>query len=353
MKVAVKYGALWLNQIVDENGDLIVRSHGATLVARILKLFPGAQLIGRESRRCNGFDMVPLDLVDPENTLVINMDVLDSVGVFQILHRGGAEPKIMNFQWVNPNSYHHPVNFAAMGVAYAMFPTFCNSERTAGEVREVAAQWAAPRINRDIKVAWVNLGVHTERLQERRKTEIPVVLYPAIYLNDQKQWRTFVDIVDKARNRAEFIVDVRLHESHLISERAMFLTRKRYYKVGPLRATKEGYWEELSRTTAFLATAADESYGLEYVEGLLAGVIGIFPDRTWVRTILPEGYPFIYGTNAQAEDMLVRAVQEPDACRAEMDACVGGPFPEWVHSRHNDDDFEVKITEQITEWFGN
>lgn len=68
--------------------------------------------------------------------------------------------------------------------------------------------------------------VHTERLQPRRATEIPVVLYPAIYLNDQKQWRTFFEVIDRAHESCDFLVDVRLHESHLITERAMTLSRR-------------------------------------------------------------------------------------------------------------------------------
>ncbi len=351
MEIAVKYGALKLQHVVDDSGNLI-RSHAATIAARILRLYPGATLIGRVSRRCNGFDMMPLDLVDPETTVVINMDVLDSVGVFQVLHRGGAEPKIVNFQWMNPHAYHHAVNFAAMGLAYSYFPTFCNSERTASEVREVARQWAPARAQQELKIAWVNLGVHTERLQPRRPTEIPVVLYPAIYLNEQKQWRTFFEVIDKVHESCDFLVDVRLHESHLITERAMTLSRRDYVRVGPLRVSKEGYWEELSRTTAFLATAQDESYGLEYVEAMLAGVIGVFPDKPWVRTILPENYPFIYRDTNEAGEMLRKAITAPDECRAQLDAAVGQPFSDWVRERHSDDDFEATMTRTISDWFG-
>lgn len=351
MKIAVKYGALSHEPIVDASGNLIVRSHGATLVARILRLFEGSQLIGPEVRRCNGFDMVPLEFIDPEDTVVINMDVIDSVGVFQVLHRGGAEPHIMNFQWVNPSTYHHPVNYAAMGLAFAMFPTFCNSERTAGEVREVVHRWTVQSLAEQAKIAWVNLGVHTERVQPRRESDVPIVLYPAIYLNEQKQWKRFFEVVDRVAKHHHIQVDVRLHETHLITERAMNLSSKRHIHVTPLRATKESYWEALSHTTAFLATAQDESYGLEYVEAMLAGVIGIFPEKAWVHTILPDRYPFIYQHLDEAERMLTRAITEPDACRAELDACVGGSFTDWVRSRHSDDDFEVKITAQVAEWF--
>lgn len=351
MKVAVKYGAHSHEPLVDEAGNLIVKSAGMTLVRRLLNLFDGAVLVGPETRRCNGFDMVPLEFIDGNDTLLINMDVIDSVAVFQTLHRTGAEPKIMNFEWINPSTYHHPVNYAAMGMSFALFPTFCNSERTAGEVREVVQKWTIPSMADKARIAWVNLGVHTERLQERHPTPVPVVLYPAITMADRKRPQLFFDVVDRVHRRTNIRVEARLHESWLISERAMTLSTKDWTWVGPL-TTKESYWDALSRTTAFLATASEESYGLEYVEALLAGAIGVFPDRPWARALVPPSYPYFFTTADEAEALLFRAVTEPDACRRELDACAGGDFVEWIRTRHNDDDFERAVSAKVREWFG-
>ncbi|MBK9102438.1 MAG: glycosyltransferase family 1 protein [Austwickia sp.] len=351
MRVAVKHGAFSREPLVSPEGILIDKGAGNALVHRLLRVFDNAILIGPENRRCDGFDMIPLEFLDADTTVVINMDVIDSIGVFQVLHRHGAEPKIMNFQWINPSVYQHRVNFAAMGLSFAMFPTFCNSERTAGEVREVVRRWTVQPLAEKAKLDWVNLGVRVGRVKERQPTNVPVVLYPAIYMYERKQPRAFIDIVERVAARTPIRVEARLHESHLVSELATTLAMKEWAWVGPLTTTRDGYWTALSRTTAFLATALEESYGLEYVEALLAGAIGVFPDRPWVRTILPPSYPFLYSSAAHAEDLLLRAVNEPEACRAELDASVGGSFLEWVRSAHNDDNFEKAILAKVAEWF--
>ena len=116
---------------------------------------------------------------------------------------------------------------------------------------------------------------------------IPVVLYPAIYLSERKQPQVFLDVVERLARRTPLRVEARLHESHLASEAAMRLSLRGWAWVGPLTATREDYWAALARTTAFLATATDESYGLEYIEALVAGAVGVLPDRPWARAILP------------------------------------------------------------------
>ena len=61
MKVAVKYGAFEQEPVVDERGELLGQSAGLTLIRRLLKLFPDAILIGSQTRRGQGFDMMPLE----------------------------------------------------------------------------------------------------------------------------------------------------------------------------------------------------------------------------------------------------------------------------------------------------
>ncbi len=351
MRVAVKFGTFSAEPLVTQDGRLIDKGAGNMLVARLLRVFDDAVLVGPEHRQCQGFEMIPLESLDADHTIVINMDVIDSIAVFQVLHRHGAEPKIMNFEWMNPSVYHHRVNFAAMGLSFAMFPTFCNSERTAGEVREVVRRWTVPPLAEKAKIDWVNLGVNLERVQERQPTDVPVVLYPAIYMYERKQPRVFLEVVERLAHRTQIQVEARLHESHLASELAMTLGGKDWARVGPLTTTREGYWSALARTTAFLATALEESYGLEYIEALLAGAIGVFPERPWVHAILPPGYPFVYTTTSQAEDLLFRAVTEPQACRADLDACVGGDFNTWIRSAHDDNNFTEAIVAKVAEWF--
>jgi hypothetical protein len=348
MRIAIRYS----NVLVDADGRVVGHDAGATLVRRLLRVFPGAILIGPGPRPCDGFDMLPLEFVGGAGTVVINMDVVDSVGVWQTLRSSCDEPQLMNFVWFNPSRHAHPVEQAALALSCGLFPTFANSERTATEVREIVRAWTIPAVFEKARVAWVNLGIRLEHVQPRQEPAVPVVLYPAIYLSERKQPQVFCEVVERVARRTPIRVEARLHESHLISEQAMRLSQKDWAWVGPLTATREDYWHSLSRTTAFLATAREESYGLAYVEALVAGAVGVLPDRPWARALVPEGYPFRYGSADEAERMLLRAVTDTAACRAEIDDCAGGDFAAWLADRHDDDQFERAIAHRVKEWFG-
>jgi hypothetical protein len=345
----VRYNAV----LVDPDGHVAGHDAGATLVRRLLRVFPGARLIGPGPRQCDGFEMIPLEFVDGSDTVVITMDVLDSVGVWQTLRSSCDQPNVMNFVWWSTSEFDHPVERSALALSCALFPTFANSERTATEVREIVSAWTVPPLAEKAAVAWVNLGIRMEHVQPRQEPAVPVVLYPAIYLSERKQPQLFLDVVERVVKQTPIRVEARLHESHLISEQAMRLSRRDWAWVGPLTASREDYWHALARTTAFLATATEESYGLAYIEALVAGAVGVFPDRPWARAILPEGYPFLYRTAAEAEQMLLRAVTDTAACRSELDRAAGGSFSEWLRVRHDDDTFEREIVDRVTQWFGS
>jgi hypothetical protein len=347
MKVAIRYEAA----VVNAEGHVDGHDAGATLVRRLIRVFPGAMLIGPGPRHCDGFDVIPLEFVEGKDTVVINMDVIDSLSTWRTLKANCDEPKLMNFVWWNTSQYTHPVERAALALSCALFPTFANSERTASEVREIVSALTIQALAEKARIAWVNLGIRLEHVQPRHEPSVPVVLYPAIYLSERKQPQLFLDIVERLVKRTPIKVEARLHESHLISERAMRLSRREWAWVGPLTASREDYWQALARTTAFLATATDESYGLEYVEALAAGAVGVFPDRAWVRVIVPPTYPFIYHTPAEAEEMLYRAVTDTAACRREIDQAAGGDFAKWLRVGHDDDLFEKAIADRVMEWF--
>lgn len=348
MKIAIKYGAV----TIDEEGHVGGHDAGATLVRRLLRVFPGAQVIGPANRRCAGFDLVPLEFVDGQGTVVINMDVIDSVSVWETLHTTCHDPKIMNFVWWSASQYERKVQRAALALSCGLFPTFANSQHTATEISEIVRAWTTQPIAEKAQIAYVNLGIRLEHRQERSEPAVPVVLYPAIYLSERKQPKVFLDVVERVQKRTPIKVEARLSERHLINEMALRMSRRDWIWVGPLTATREDYWHALARTTAFLATSREESYGLEYVEALVAGAIGIFPDLPWAHAILPPNYPYFYKTAEGAESLLFRAVTEPAVCRAELDAAAGGNFVEWLRSRHDDDQFEREIARRVQEWFG-
>ncbi len=353
MKVAVKYGALTSAPMVTPDGHASTESGQATMAKRILDLYPGSVAIGPESAHTAEYDIVTLGAVDPEQTLVINLDVLDSVGVFQRLHRSGAEPKIMNFQWVPPSSYHHQVNFAALGLSYSFFPTFCSGERTAAEVREVVSRWAIPSLANRARIASAELGVDVARPVQHADLPEPIVLYPAITMEARKQPAEFIKIVSAVAKRTPIRVVARLAPSHLTSTPALQLATERWSTVSPLRASRDDYWTELSRTTAFVATALDESYGLEYVEAMRAGAIGILPNRPWARKLVPSDYPYLYNSVAQAEEMLYQVVTNPQLASDKVDEAVGGGhFTTWIREHHDRATFDQAFKAKTLEWFG-
>ncbi len=348
MKIAIRYA----DTLIDADGHVAGHDAGATLVRRLLRVFPGAQVIGDGPRRCEGFDILPLEFVDGAGTVVITMDVVDSMSVWRTLRGSAEEPKIMNFVWWNTSQFTHQVDRASLGLSCALFPTFANSERTATEVSEIVNKWTVPPIAEKARISWVNLGIRLEHVHPRHEPPVPVVLYPAIYVSDRKQPQLFQSVVERVAKRTPIRVESRLVESHLVSEQAMRMSRHKWWWVGPLTASRDDYWDALGHTTAFLATATEESYGLEYIEALVAGAIGIFPDRPWARAILPDGYPFLFNTADEAESLLYRAVTDTAACRRELDAAAGGDFANWMRARHDDDAFDASIIAHVKEWFG-
>lgn len=352
MQIAIKHGFVTGEPIIDDDGRIGGADAGSVLVRRMLRIFPGAAVVAERSRTCDGFETVRLDELDAARTLVINMDVIDSLAVWQTLHSRGHEPRLMNFIWTAPNQYHHPVNFAALGLSCALFPTFCNSQHSADWVTDVVHAWVLPAVAEQSRLGWVNLGVSTDRVQARRDPEIPVVLYPAIHLDERKNPLAFAEVLERVAARVPLATDIRLHPRDLNTPAAHQLGRRLWARVGPVTPSKDEYWEALAGTTAFLATAVEESYGLEYIEAMLAGAIGIFPERPWARALLPESYPFVYRDLDEAAHLLERALTHTEECRREVDACAGGDLAAWIRHTHAGDDFARALAHAVDGWFG-
>lgn len=353
MSTIPKIAVSWSGARIDCDGTVAGHDAGATLVRRLLRVFPGAVLVGRDARDEGGLRVVPLEEIDASRTVVVTMDTVDAVGLWHRLRPRTATPLIMNFVWGSTSELTHPVERAGFALSCALFPTFANSERTANEIHELVDEQVVAPVASRRRVAWVNLGIRFEHARPRHEPDVPVVLYPAIYLSDRKRPRLFLDVVERVHQRTPLRVEARLHERHLVSDAAMAMTARRdWVWVGPLTSRRADYWDALSHTTAFLATAVEESYGLEYVEALVAGAVGVLPDTPWARALLPEGYPFLYRTPVEAEDMLYRAVTDTKACLAELDLVAGGSFAAWLREHHSDDAFDRAITSQVRTWFG-
>lgn len=351
MTIAIKYGALVDEQIVDESGALAISGGAGALVSRLLKIFPGACLVGFEDAHGRDFEIRRLVSLDASKDLVINLDVMDSVGVFQVLHRHGAEPLIMNLQWLPPRHYHHRVNFAAMGISYALFPTLCSGERTATEVAEVAHRWAIAPLANQARIAWFQPGIRDDLLAPRIETDLPVVLYPSIHVSPDKQPKTFMSVLNKVAANVPLQMEAHLGPRDLVTLQAMKMSSPRWSKVGPLSAERETYWESLAHVTAFLSTSQEEAYGLEYLEALLAGAIGVFPKLPWATALLPAGYPFLYDSEVQAAQMLEQVLRDPAVARAALDDSAGGSIKQWILGHHARATGNDAIVRQIESWF--
>jgi hypothetical protein len=219
-------------------------------------------------------------------------------------------------------------------------------------ILETVRRWTVKPLAERAQISGVNLGIRLEDVQPRHEPEVPVVLYPAMYTRARKRPEMFFDIVSAVAKRTPIVVEARLAEADMITEPAMKLGRQRWAKVRPLVPRRVEYWEALSHTTAFVATSEDESYGLEYVEALVAGAIGILPDLPWSRAIVPSDYPFFFKTPAEAEEMLYRAVTDTEGCRRQLDSCANGSFITWLRDHHDDSHFEAAIADHVSRWFG-
>lgn len=351
MRIAIKYDGIQLTSAGRVGGH----EAADTLVRRLLRIFSDSFVVSPVARRRDGFDAVPLEMIDPAEAVVVVMDPLDAPNVWRVLSQygeGDVEPRVMNFVWRSMPPDAPIERVATFALSCALFPTFANANRTAHEIREFMDRWTVKKIADKARLNWVNLGFRIDHIRPREYAEVPVVLYPSIYVTPDKRPDDFFAVVDRVRKQIPLRVDMRLQEDNLVSEKAMDYARKEWVWTGPLTATRESYWSALARTTAFLATAEDVSYGLMYVEALGAGVIGILPDKPWARALVPEDYPFVFRDLAEAETMLARALREPEACRRQLDEAAGGSFAEWIAEHHSDDAFDRAIRAAVEEWFG-
>lgn len=350
MQVAIKYGWIAHEPVLDSHGKLTSGGSGLAIVERLLHCFPAAVLVGTQ-RRSGEVEQVLLTDLDVDNTLLINLDIIDSVGAFQVIHKFGNEPHIMNLQWEPPTKYHHRVNFAAMGLSYALFPTFCAGRRTAESVLEIMRKWTPATINSQAHIAWADLGVYPEKVRPRAERTPPVVLYPAIALSERKNPQEFLRITEATQRLTPLTVTARLSHPNLTSNIAMDMSRRKWMKLAPLTRPGDDFWDVLASATAFLACATEESSGLGYLEALMAGCVGVFADRPWSRELLPPGYPFRYRSESEGIEMLQRALTQPQVCRDEVDKAIGCPLGDWVRTHYRPDTFDEILVSTLRSWF--
>lgn len=151
-RVAIK----WDQATIDADGHIAGHDAGATLVRRLVRLTHNPIVIGPATRRCDGFDEMPLAFLDTDACVVINMDVLDSTKIWCVLRENSSHPAVMNFQWGPTTNYDEQVPQLIEALSFGLFPTFANSERTASAVREVVRRWTVADVAEKARVGWAS-----------------------------------------------------------------------------------------------------------------------------------------------------------------------------------------------------
>jgi hypothetical protein len=349
MRVAIRTGSTFGRALV-EDGKLVGDHSGLAIVRRLLKLFPDPILYGWDGMSeqpwdCDGFQVVHPSRIDVNDTVIINMDVVDSVALYRQL-RGGTwrlYPKIVNLVWWNVSEWTDKVERQELALSTGLFYTFCNSRRTELEVRSLHARHLTPAMQARAVVESQNLGFPQPDLEPGPKhADPPIVLYPAMWLFARKAPDRFAKVVTRTAERTPIEMLMRLHPKafpHPVIEELSSQPWADIDEIGP----KDAYWANLAAATAFLATATDESYGLQYLEALWMGVIGVFPRRPWAENILPPGYPFLYGDLHEGEAMLHLAVTQPAEAWDMVAKAFDGDVRRWLRSFHSEDDFDSEF----------
>lgn len=347
MKVAFEFSSTFRQELVDRDGRLVGENSGVHLLRRLMALFPDPILLGAERRQADGFTVMPLDDIDVNQTLVVCFDPLQTPEMYRRLKKSHWHyPKLVNFVWFNVGEYTDRLTRTLLAVSCSMFPTFCNSSRTLTEVRQEIVARVSPAAARQAQLSFAPLGIDvSQEPQPRVAHEVPTVLYPAMWLFARKDPERWLRIVIDVADRVPITALMRLTGSHLTQEDARVAMAHGVH-VTPL-LPREELPAANAATDLFLATSKDESYGLQYLELLYAGVAGLFPDRAWASTILPDWYPYRYASTADAQTMLHYMATHLPEVRASLSG-----LPAWIKENHDERAFDRLFVAQMQDWMG-
>ncbi|QOP66231.1 glycosyltransferase [Arthrobacter phage DanielleIgnace] len=340
---------------IDEDGNIVGQDSGSTLLRRIIGLYPKADLIwGDRVIETPWGRVIPLKKVDVNNTVVISFDVLETPKLFldMKLTPGFHHPKVLNFAWWNAPEFSTPVRREVFSISMALFPVIGNSPKVIQESKDLIRKHLGVKMLGQMRTAWTFLGVDVEKIPtERREEQIPVVQYPAMFMTMRKNPEQFLKICAAVRRRTPLNARMRLHKSGIKADVLESVKDETWVQVMAVPPSKQQYYDMLPTETAFLATSSDESYGIGFLESLYAGLIGIFPDKPWCKQILPPGYPFLFRTDEEAEEMLYLALTRPEWARAQVDAVAGGSVQDWIRENHNAADFDREFVRLVEEFY--
>lgn len=342
---------VWERAPIGRDGRVRGEGSGPTLYRRLIDAFPGCTVLSPEPgiRRYDWGRVAPLGSIDVNDTVVISFDPLKVTWLYVELKKTPRFhfPKIVNFAWWNLSDFTDPVHLAEIAVASALFPVFGNGPRTVQLLEKLVADRLGPAAVGHMRSDWALLGIETSRIPSgagrRGVAPVPVVQYPGVFVNSRKGTARWLKIMDKVAARKELRAVMYLNEHSLKLGLTDEARTRSWLTVREMLPTKQEFYDVLGVQDAFLSCSIDESYGLQYVEALYAGMVGVFADKPWIWQILPKSYPLVFSTDEEGEAMMHLALTRPDECRAMVDRACGGSLQEWIEEHHSVEPFNRKI----------
>lgn len=339
-------------QMVSDDGKIVGHNSGLFLVRQMIQRWPGLTIIGDERREGDGFRVARATDVDPFRTLVVSMDLIDTQKVvYQMRGTPKMVPKAVNFFWANvsDDDYRAPADRAALGLGAAYFPTYANSRKAMLELEGVIRATQAPHRGQRARLAYGTLGIDLPKIpHDRVENDRPVVLFPGIYVFTRKHPEMWLEILDHVDRTHDFVGRVRVSPRHAKHRMVPEIQKRSYVDYGPQMRQAE-YYESLRTVDVALATSEDESYGLAYMEAMYAGAVGILPDLPWSHTLVPDGYPFLYGDKATAIAMTRYVLDDLPRARDLVEQA--GFTREYVEREHDGSKFWDGFEAQALAWY--
>lgn len=344
-----------VKQIV-EDGQIVGNNSGLFLVRRLLDLYPGLRLIDSTADsvvECDGFSTGPVRSLDPTEDLVISMDLLASQAVrYRLQVTPRIVPKVMNFFWANVSDQDYAARPDRLGLAAsaACFPTFANSRKTENDLIRVIEENLTVKHVRKAVLGSAPLGIEVDKIPERESEPdgVPVVLYPGIYVMGRKRPLLWLEVMDMVAAATEVQGRVRISHRHAEHPSAEEFRSRSYVDSAP-QDKQAVYYESLKDVSVVFGTSQDESYGLAFMEAMVAGAVPVFPDIDWAYTLVGRDWPLLFRTKQEAYAQLRWAVQNLDDARALM--VEHGLTREKLRVEHSSDVFFARFDEFAREQF--
>ena len=308
------------------DGKIVGNNSGLFLARKLIEKYPGIMLLDRDAggvTECDGFTTGPLRKVDPADTLVVSMDVLESQRLsYGLRWSPRVVPKIANFFWANVSDpdYAAKQDRILLAASAACFPTFANSAKTEGDLVKAMELNLSPRHVRGARLSSAPLGIDVAKVPERVWGEVPerpVVLYPGIYVMGRKRPELWLDVMDSVAAKTPVAGRVRYSDRH--ADRPIVADMKKRAWLDVQRQDKQqAYYDSLVDVDVVFGTSSDESYGLAFMEAMMAGAVPVFPDVGWAHVLVGKDWPLLFSSRQDAHAMVTWACRDLGAARELM-----------------------------------